>query len=44
MAAAVAALVADGETVISEGECYKISYPSFVQDMRSLGANMEMIN
>ncbi len=44
MAAAVAALVADGETVISEGECYKISYPSFIQDMRSLGANMEMIN
>lgn len=44
MAAAVAALVADGDTAISEGECYKISYPSFVQDMRSLGANMEMIN
>jgi 3-phosphoshikimate 1-carboxyvinyltransferase len=43
MAAAVAALVADGETVISDGECYKISYPSFVQDMRALGANMEMI-
>jgi 3-phosphoshikimate 1-carboxyvinyltransferase len=43
MAAAVAALVAEGATVISEGECYKISYPSFIQDMRALGADMEMI-
>jgi 3-phosphoshikimate 1-carboxyvinyltransferase len=43
MAAAIAALVAKGETVISDGDCYKISYPSFVQDMRALGADMEMI-
>lgn len=43
MAAAVAALVAEGETVISDGDCHRISYPDFVQDMRSLGAKMEMI-
>lgn len=43
MAAAVAALVADGETIISDGQCHRISYPGFVQDMRSLGAVMEMI-
>ena len=43
MAAAVAALVAEGETIISDGDCYRISYPDFVQDMRSLGAKMEMI-
>jgi 3-phosphoshikimate 1-carboxyvinyltransferase len=43
MAAAVAALMAEGETVIGDGECYRISYPSFVQDMRALGAEMEMI-
>jgi len=43
MAAAVAAMVADGETIISDGQCHRISYPGFVQDMRSLGAVMEMI-
>jgi len=43
MAAAVAALVAEGETIISDGDCHRISYPDFVQDMRSLGAKMEMI-
>lgn len=43
MAAAVAALKASGETVISDGECHRISYPDFVNDMRSLGARMEMI-
>ena len=43
MAAAVAALVAKGETVISHGDCYRVSYPSFVDNMLSLGADMEMI-
>ncbi len=43
MAAAVAALVAEGDTIISDGHCHRISYPDFVQDMRSLGARMEMI-
>ncbi|MCX6650689.1 MAG: 3-phosphoshikimate 1-carboxyvinyltransferase [Methanomassiliicoccales archaeon] len=43
MAAAVAALVADGETIINDGDCHRISYPDFVQDMRSLGAKLEMI-
>jgi 3-phosphoshikimate 1-carboxyvinyltransferase len=43
MAAAVAAMAAEGETVIGDGECHRISYPDFVKDMRSLGARMEMI-
>jgi len=43
MAAAVAALRAEGETIISDGDCHRISYPDFVNDMRSLGTNMEMI-
>jgi len=43
MAAAVAALRASGETMISDGDCHRISYPDFVNDMRSLGARMEMI-
>ena len=43
MAAAVAGLVAEGETVISHGDCYRISYPNFVDDMVGSGADMEMI-
>jgi 3-phosphoshikimate 1-carboxyvinyltransferase len=43
MAAAVAGLVAQGETVISHGDCYRVSYPRFVDDMVELGADMEMI-
>lgn len=43
MAAAVAGLIAEGETVISHGDCYRISYPDFVDDMVELGADMEMI-
>ena len=41
MAAAVAGLVADGTTTISSGDCYKISYPGFVQDMKALGCSVE---
>ncbi|QLH74384.1 MAG: 3-phosphoshikimate 1-carboxyvinyltransferase [Methanomassiliicoccales archaeon] len=43
MAAAVAALVADGETTVSDGDCFKISYPGFVDDMRSIGADLELV-
>jgi 3-phosphoshikimate 1-carboxyvinyltransferase len=43
MAAAVAALVAEGETTIQDGDCFKISYPGFVRDMVSLGASMEVL-
>jgi 3-phosphoshikimate 1-carboxyvinyltransferase len=43
MAAAVAALVADGTTTISHGDCYKVSYPFFVDDMKALGADMELV-
>ncbi len=37
MALAVAALVAEGVTEISDAECVSISYPSFAQDLASLG-------
>ncbi|MDH7507897.1 MAG: 3-phosphoshikimate 1-carboxyvinyltransferase [Methanomassiliicoccales archaeon] len=43
MAAAIAGLVADGETIITDGKCYEVSYPSFINDMRALGASMELI-
>jgi 3-phosphoshikimate 1-carboxyvinyltransferase len=42
MAAAVAALVAKGDTLIEDGDCFKISYPGFVKDMVSLGASVEV--
>jgi 3-phosphoshikimate 1-carboxyvinyltransferase len=42
MAATVAALVAKGETCIDHGDCFKISYPGFIEDMRAIGAQLEM--
>ncbi|MEM0448236.1 MAG: 3-phosphoshikimate 1-carboxyvinyltransferase [Methanomassiliicoccales archaeon] len=43
MAAAVAAMVAQGTTSITHGECFRISYPRFLEDMRSLGADMRLV-
>jgi 3-phosphoshikimate 1-carboxyvinyltransferase len=40
MACAVAALSARGETKIQNPECVSKSYPSFFDDLRSLGANI----
>lgn len=40
MAEVVAAMVADGTTIIGESESAAISYPSFVADLRSLGAKI----
>jgi 3-phosphoshikimate 1-carboxyvinyltransferase len=44
MAAAVAGLVAEGTTTISHGDSYAISYPRFPEDLRALGANVEVVN
>jgi 3-phosphoshikimate 1-carboxyvinyltransferase len=40
MACAVAALGAQGETRVHDAECVKKSYPTFFNDLRSLGANV----
>jgi 3-phosphoshikimate 1-carboxyvinyltransferase len=40
MACAVAALGAEGETVIRDSECVKKSYPRYFIDLSSLGANI----
>ncbi|MDV0444107.1 3-phosphoshikimate 1-carboxyvinyltransferase [Methanorbis rubei] len=40
MAAAVAGLIADGDTVIDDAECCAVSYPNFVAAMQALGAHM----
>lgn len=39
MACSVAALVAEGETIIDDPICVKKSYPSFFDDLRNLGIN-----
>ncbi|MHC1604725.1 MAG: 3-phosphoshikimate 1-carboxyvinyltransferase [Candidatus Methanofastidiosia archaeon] len=41
MACAVAGLVADGKTVIQNMGCIKKSYPSFVKDMKNVGADLK---
>ena len=38
MTAMIAGLVADGTVVVSDEECVKISYPSFIADLRRLTA------
>jgi len=43
MAAAVAGLVAEGTTTITQGDSYAISYPRFPEDMKALGANVEVV-
>lgn len=40
MACAVAALHAEGETVIQNAECVRKSYPKFFTDLRSLGVDV----
>lgn len=40
MALAVAALAAEGETVIDTLESVEVSYPGFVEDMKALGADV----
>lgn len=39
MACAVAALGADGDTIIQNAECVRKSYPSFFQDLRKIGVD-----
>lgn len=42
MSCAVAALGAEGESIISEIDCVRKSYPSFLNDMNILGCNIEV--
>jgi 3-phosphoshikimate 1-carboxyvinyltransferase len=42
MACAVAALKADGETIIEEAGAVKKSYPDFYNDLKSLGAAVSL--
>jgi 3-phosphoshikimate 1-carboxyvinyltransferase len=42
MALAVAALKAEGETIIEEAQAVRKSYPDFYHDLRSLGASLSL--
>ncbi|MBN2350685.1 MAG: 3-phosphoshikimate 1-carboxyvinyltransferase [Bacteroidales bacterium] len=42
MALALAGFAASGETVIDTAESIRITYPSFVEDMKNLGAQIQM--
>jgi 3-phosphoshikimate 1-carboxyvinyltransferase len=43
MALALAGMVAEGETIISTAEAADVTYPSFVKDFCSIGANITVI-
>jgi len=43
MALALAGMIAEGETVIDTAESAAVTYPTFVQDFRSLGAKIEVV-
>ncbi len=44
MALTVAALAAEGESVISGVESVDVSYPSFIEDMLSIGADIRLVD
>ncbi len=44
MACAVAALKADGETIIEDAEAVNKSYPDFYEDLKKLGADVSLNN
>jgi 3-phosphoshikimate 1-carboxyvinyltransferase len=43
MALAVAALSATGETTVTSAEAAEVTYPTFVEDFRRLGAQIEVV-
>lgn len=43
MALAIAALAAEGPTIIDTAECIDVSYPSFFEDLKKLGAKVEYL-
>jgi len=42
MLAAIAALIAEGDTVINGAECIATSFPGFVECLRQLGARADL--
>ncbi len=44
MALTIAGMASEGETVVDSAESVNITYPSFIEDMKKIGANIELIN
>jgi len=42
MALTLAGIASEGQTVVDAAESVSITYPSFVEDMKSLGANIKL--
>lgn len=42
MALAIAGMAAEGETIVDTAESASVTYPKFVEDMKRLGANIEL--
>jgi 3-phosphoshikimate 1-carboxyvinyltransferase len=43
MALALAGMIADGDTIIDTAEAAAVTYPTFVEDFRALGAKIEIV-
>jgi 3-phosphoshikimate 1-carboxyvinyltransferase len=43
MALTIAGMAASGKTIVDTAESAGVTYPSFVEDMKTLGANIEEI-
>ncbi|MBD3393055.1 MAG: 3-phosphoshikimate 1-carboxyvinyltransferase [Chitinivibrionales bacterium] len=43
MGLALAGMIAEGETIVDTAEAAAVTYPSFVEDFRALGANIEVM-
>jgi 3-phosphoshikimate 1-carboxyvinyltransferase len=43
MALALAGMAAEGETIVDTAEAASVTYPTFLADFRSLGANIEVV-
>jgi 3-phosphoshikimate 1-carboxyvinyltransferase len=44
MALSVAGLMAGGDTIVDTAESIHITYPGFVEDMKAVGANVEILD
>lgn len=44
MAATIAALIAEGPSIIDNAEYVGVSYPEFFDHMKALGANIEKLD
>jgi 3-phosphoshikimate 1-carboxyvinyltransferase len=44
MSLAIAGMAAAGETIVDTAESASVTYPTFVEDMRNLGADLTLLN